>query len=76
MVAITRDSATTVSRKRILSQARTRRRLWPTYARLIGRWKKMAHPDVIRAYQQLCDEKITELAEAFLLQNSVKVEWR
>ena len=48
-----------------------------TYTGSIGGWKKtVADPDVIRAYQQFRDEKIAELAEEFLLQNDVKVEWR
>lgn len=47
------------------------------YTGSIGRWKKtVADPDVIRAYQQFRDGKIAELAEAFLLENGVKVEWR
>jgi len=46
------------------------------YTGSIGRWKRMANPDVIRAYQQFRDKKIAELAEEFLVQNDVKFEWR
>ena len=47
------------------------------YTGSIGRWKKtVTNPDVIRAYQQFRDKKIGELAEEFLVQNDVKVEWR
>ena len=47
------------------------------YTGSIGGWKKtMADQDVIRAYHQFRDQKIPELAEAFLLQNDVMVEWR
>ena len=34
----------------------------------------MADQDVIRAYHQFRDQKIDELAEAFLLQNGIMVE--
>jgi hypothetical protein len=47
------------------------------YTGSIGRWKKtVADPIIIRAFQQFRDRKIVELAEEFLAQNKVKVEWR
>ena len=47
------------------------------YTGSIGRWKKtVADPNIIRAFQQFRDRKIVELAEEFLAQNKVKVEWQ
>jgi hypothetical protein len=47
------------------------------YTGSIGRWKKIVtDPDVIQAYQQFHDKKVAKLAEEFLVQNDVKVEWR
>ncbi len=42
----------------------------------IGGWKKtIKNEDVVRAYYQFRDQKMGELAEEFLLDNGVTVDW-
>jgi len=47
------------------------------YTGSIGRWKKtITDQDTIHAYYRFRDQRIAELAESFLLENGVKVEWQ
>jgi hypothetical protein len=47
------------------------------YTGSIGRWKKtITDHDTMRAYYRFRDQRIAELAESFLLENSVKAEWQ
>ena len=42
----------------------------------IGGWKKaIKNENVIRAYHAFCDRKMVELAEEFLLDNGVRIDW-
>ena len=42
----------------------------------IGGWKKaIQNEDIVQAFYDFRDEKVVELAEAFLLDNGVEVEW-
>lgn len=43
----------------------------------IGGWKNtINNEEVIRAYYQFRDEKMVELAEAFVLENGIKIQWK
>ena len=43
----------------------------------IGGWKKtIKNEDVIRTYYRFRDTKMIELAEEFLVENGVEVEWK